>query len=344
MSSNLALNKSATASSYVSPFVAQRAVDGSMVPIQRWVCAVIPCWMQVDLGSTYWIDRWVVKHMGAAGWAPNYNMLDFKLQKSLDNSTWIDVDGVTGNTNNNTDRMVAPFKAKFLRVSVTKGLNTNNGTASIVEFQAYEIPPSSQYLSGLALSSGTLSPVFNKNTYSYTVNVGYDSTSITVTPTGEDSYSTITVNGTIVQSGQASQPINLNIGENTITVHVAAGAGGAVQDYSVKATRASDPYLTSLQVKNGMQTVPLNPAFSQTSLGNYNGSVANAVSRVNVILQADDPAAAIMVTANGSIVTKSGTVYPVDLNVGDNIIKVTVTSSIGSDSKTYTVIINKANQ
>ncbi len=327
---NVALNKNATSSEFIAPFLAQKAVDGQIIPTARWLCKTLPGWMMVDLGANYWINRWVVKHMGLVGWAPNYNMADFKLQKSLDNVNWTDADSVTGNSSNNTDRTVPPFKARYLRVYVTKGLNANNGTASIVEFEAYDMPPTSQYLSGLTISSGTLTPAFGKNTYSYTASVLYDVASITVTPTGEDNYSAITVNGTVVQSGQASQPVSLNVGQNAITVHVVAGAGGAMQDYTIAVTRGSSPYLQSVTM-SGIRL----PAFVKT---NYSYNVNATVASTVVTAVAEDSAASVVISLNGTNYSSGQTLT---LNPGNNAISIKVTAVTGGDTRTYTYNVNR---
>lgn len=327
---NVALNKNATSSEYIAPFSAQKAVDGQILPTARWLCKTVPGWMMVDLGAYYWINRWVVKHMGLVGWSPAYNMVDFKLQKSLDNVTWTDADSVAGNSSNNTDRPVAPFKARYLRVYVTKGLNANNGTASIVEFEAYDMPPTSQYLSGLTISSGTLTPAFGKNTYSYTASVLYDTAAVTVTPTGEDSYSTITVNGTAVQSGQASQPVSLNVGQNTITVHVVAGAGGAMQDYTIAVARGSSPYLQSVTM-SGMRL----PTFVKTQ---YSYSVSTTVSSTVVTATAEDASANVVISLRGTNYTSG---QSLTLNPGNNEISIKVTAATGGDIRTYIYNVNK---
>ncbi len=56
-------------------------------------------------------------------------------------------------------------------------------------------------LSKLAISSGTLAPVFATGTTSYTASVTNATTSITVTPTTSDPTATVKVNGTTVKSG-----------------------------------------------------------------------------------------------------------------------------------------------
>lgn len=327
---NVALNKNAISSEYIAPFTAQKAVDGKILPVNRWLCKTVPGWMMVDLGAYYWINRWVVKHMGQVGWPPAYNMTDFKLQKSMDGVNWSDVDIVVNNTSSNTDRSVSPFKARYLRVYVTKGLNINNKAASIVEFEAYEIPPSSPYLSNLILNNGTLTEPFQSHVYTYNANAVYDVTSTTVTPTGEDAYPTITVNDTVVESGHNSQPIDLSVGKNTITVHVVAGSGGAVQDYTIYMTRASSPYLQSVT----MSGVRL-PPFVKT---NYSYNANTTVASTVVTAVAEDDSADVKISLRGASYSSGQTLQ---LNLGSNEISIRVTAATGEDTRTYTYNINR---
>ena len=91
-------------------------------------------------------------------------------------------------------------------------------------------------LSGLTLSSGTLSPAFAAATRSYTTTVT-DAT-ITVTPTVTDSTATVTVKGTPVASGAASGAIPLSVGYNRINTVVTA-QDGSTTIYGVTVTRNS---------------------------------------------------------------------------------------------------------
>ncbi|HSG99110.1 MAG TPA: cadherin-like beta sandwich domain-containing protein, partial [candidate division Zixibacteria bacterium] len=75
-------------------------------------------------------------------------------------------------------------------------------------------------LSGLSLSSGTLSPAFAPEITSYATEVANAAASITVTPTLVDANATVTVNGSSVTSGQPSADIPLAVGENIVTVVV----------------------------------------------------------------------------------------------------------------------------
>lgn len=94
-------------------------------------------------------------------------------------------------------------------------------------------------LSGLTLSTGTLSPAFSTAATSYMASVGHEVTSIDVTPTATDAEATIMVNGTAVASGQA-QTTALNVDANTITVQVTGKDGITQKNYTITVTRDSN--------------------------------------------------------------------------------------------------------
>ena len=94
-------------------------------------------------------------------------------------------------------------------------------------------------LSGLALSSGTLSPTFASGTTSYTVSVANTVTALTLTPTVNTSGATVKVAGTAVASGDASVSQALAVGTNAISIVVTAADGSTTETYTVTATRAA---------------------------------------------------------------------------------------------------------
>ena len=95
--------------------------------------------------------------------------------------------------------------------------------------------------------------------------------------------------------------------------------------------KASSPYLTGLMLKAGKAQIALNPTFSKSNLL-YSATVST--TSVNVTPTAEDNAATITVNGTG---TPSGQAVTVQINPGVNQINVVVTSSIGSESKTYVV-------
>ncbi len=92
-------------------------------------------------------------------------------------------------------------------------------------------------LSALDVSAGTLNPTFDAATDAYAVSVGTDVASVTVTPTTTDDGAAVAVNGVAVASGQPSEAIDLNVGNNTIPIVVTA-EDTSTQTYTVTVARA----------------------------------------------------------------------------------------------------------
>jgi len=118
--------------------------------------------------------------------------------------------------------------------TITTVVTAQDGTTSTYTVTVTRAAPSTvSTLSGLALSAGTLSPTFATGTLSYTASVPDTTITITVTPTVTDAAATVAINGTTVASGDASGPIPLDLGENTITIVVTAQDGTTTSTYTV---------------------------------------------------------------------------------------------------------------
>lgn len=89
-------------------------------------------------------------------------------------------------------------------------------------------------LTSLAVSQGTLSPVFSSAVTSYTMTLANAVSSITVTPSA-GSGTAITVNGSAVASGSASGALTMSSGTNIITVTVTSSSGSST--YTINVTR-----------------------------------------------------------------------------------------------------------
>ncbi len=96
-------------------------------------------------------------------------------------------------------------------------------------------------LVGMTLSAGALSPAFSSNVLSYTANVAYTNTSITVSPVSATNTAVIRVISggvtNIVASGGTSGPIPLKAGANVVDVRVTAPDNSVTKDYLVTVTR-----------------------------------------------------------------------------------------------------------
>ena len=87
---------------------------------------------------------------------------------------------ITGNSN------FVTTSSNEVKVTVT----AENGDINIYKVNVTRKKSDNNYLSNITLSDGLLDPVFNKETPNYTVNVDRSVTSITITPTLEDSTAT----------------------------------------------------------------------------------------------------------------------------------------------------------
>jgi|GEM_PF-3471136 len=123
--------------------------------------------------------------------------------------------------------------------------STKDYTVDIIRRAA--APSANANLSSLAISNGTLTPVFSTNVNNYAVNVPFSTTTIILTPTVADTGAIVKVNTVTVASGIATAPIALVTGSNTITIDVKAG-DGTIKTYTVAVTRY-----------NGAPTITFNP-------------------------------------------------------------------------------------
>jgi hypothetical protein len=120
--------------------------------------------------------------------------------------------------------------------TITIIVKNSDGSTTYTVTATRELGSESPRLTGLQLSSGTLSPAFSSTTTQYTASVANTAASITVTPTASAG-ALISINGANVASGSASGAIILNVGSNNITIVV--GNATSSTTYIVTVTRAS---------------------------------------------------------------------------------------------------------
>ncbi|MDP4093578.1 MAG: cadherin-like beta sandwich domain-containing protein, partial [Bacillota bacterium] len=187
------------------------------------------------------------------------------------------------------------------------------------------------YLTGLDLSAGTLNPVFKSAQNTYNLSVGNDVSNITLTPVIDQSDAVIKVNGVEVTNGQASDPINLQVGDNTITVEVTA-ADGTVNTYTLTVIKEGGGNITGLNLSTGT----LNPVFDSVQ-NTYSLSVGNDVTCMTLTPTAEPDS---VIKVNGVEVISGQASAPIDLNVGDNAITIEVSNSDGAVN-TYTITVTR---
>lgn len=213
-------------------------------------------------------------------------------------------------------------------VTAQDGVTTKTYTISVTRVAA-----SNDNLVSLKLSSGTVSPSFAVATTSYTASVSVSS--MEVTPVAADVNAKVTVNGSPVTSGSASEPIALVMGANTIQVAVTAANGITNKTYTVVVTRtlSANDNLSALTTSVG--TVTPGVTASTTS---YSDVVNNATTAVTVKPTTADPTATV--TVNGKAVTSGSASGAISLNVGANAVSIVVTAQNGA-AKTYALTVTR---
>ncbi len=343
MSTNILLNKTATASGYVAPFSPDRAVNGNSAdPKSRWLCRLNgSAWVSVDAGAAYWTNRYVVRFMGNAGWTAQYNMPNFIFQASADNSHWTTIDTINGNAANVVDKTIATYSARYFRILFSSGASVNPTLASMIEFEVYDAP-APEGLAALTISSGTLNPAFANQILNYSASVITDVASVTLTPTSSVTGAGITVDGKAVTSGSVSQAINLTAG-TAKTIPIVVMTNNVAKNYSVVVMRQTSAYLTSIALASGGKKQPTMDPFSRNTFA-YNATAY--ATPVTVTIKKEDAAATLLVTCNGTALTAGtqnadGSIpYSAPLTAGSNTVIIKVTSTTG-DVKNYTVTIAK---
>ena len=192
-------------------------------------------------------------------------------------------------------------------------------------------------LSNLAVSSGTLTPVFASTTTVYSLSVSNATSAMTVTPTLSDATASVKVNGVTVTSGSPSGSIALGVGSNTITTVVTAQDGTTTKSYTITVTRAAsaNANLANLSVSTGT----LAPAFATATIA-YTLSVSNATSTITVTPTLADATASVKV--NGVTVASGSPSGSIALSVGSNTITTIVTAQDGTTTKSYTITVTRA--
>lgn len=111
-------------------------------------------------------------------------------------------------------------------------------------------------LSGIALSSGTLSPTFSADVTSYSAIVSHGTSNIIITPTAIDASSIVKINGN--EPSDQSSTVSLNKGNNIITIEVTAQDGTTKKVYTIDIYRSSGSNSSEGSNKTTQPTTPEN--------------------------------------------------------------------------------------
>jgi hypothetical protein len=257
-----------------------------------------------------------------------------------DSGASVKVNGVTVASGTPSGAIALTVGSNIITTVVTAQNGTTTKSYAIVMIRSAPSPTNAE-LSSLAISSGTLTPAFNRSISSYTAAVPFSTASVSVTPAAAESAATVRVNGATVSAGSASALIPLIVGINSsILVVVTAPDGTTTKTYAITVTRAqasqSNADLASLTASNGT----LSPAFSSAATS-YNTTVDNTTGSIAFTPTVVQAAATVKV--NGIAVTSGAASQPIPLNVGSNFpVQIVVTAPDGATTKTYVITVTRA--
>ena len=201
---------------------------------------------------------------------------------------------------------------KNIKVTVT----AEDGTTKDYTIVLSRTLSSNSYLKDISIDGNTIDG-FNKEKFEYNIKVSRETDSIDVSAILDDEKATLTTD--------LSNKFSLNLGANKINIVVTAENGDtSTYVLNVEREKNNDATLDSITVSEGILT----PTFNKNTL-NYTVNVDNDVTSIE-----------ILATATDSNATVTGTETK-QLNTGDNIVTIKVTSESGSEN-TYTINVIRA--
>ncbi|WP_103109192.1 cadherin-like beta sandwich domain-containing protein [Brevibacillus reuszeri] len=225
-------------------------------------------------------------------------------------------------------------------IAVANGKAIAAGSSGLL-LSAAAVPPisSNASLSNLTVTPGSLT--FNPATPNYTVEVPYDTTSVTVTPTLQDITATLTVNGTSQANGEATSVMLDADGSTDISIVVTAQDGITTKTYIItvnKQAPASNGYLSSLSVNDSLVS-----GFVKTNYS-YSVEVPYGTDDIHVSWIPDERSTLQELRVNGTSLQLgsppiSGISFP--LNLGEvRVIEIRVKAQDGTSTK-YTLMVKR---
>ena len=195
---------------------------------------------------------------------------------------------------------------------------------------------SENYLNGLLVSGGTLSPQFDPDSFSYTLEVPNTVTNIDISPFADSDYQ-IKVQDTEKASGSTTT-VPLNMGANTITIEVIDTAIVFPHTYTITATRETADSTNANLYKLETGTGVLSPAFD-SSATEYTVNVDYGISAIDITALPEDMNATT--TIGGQSVGSGEQTVSVSLDAGENVIPIEVRAGDNQTTKEYTITVTR---
>ena len=223
----------------------------------------------------------------------------------------------------------------------SRGLFSSRGCAVCDAAQSIRQSTVEPRLSGLSTSGSALNPVFNAETFAYTMSVRHGTSYITVTPTaaaGADWMIAIADADSEAPGHQVTltSPPGRDPAQTTIVIVVRSTDQLRLQSYTITVTRDATPANDSSLRQLRISDVRLykNFAAHRTS---YETSLVAAVSRLTVEAVPATPDATVVITPPDA--DPDTPEHEIDLGRGDFNIQITVTSPDETTTRSYRVFV-----
>lgn len=190
------------------------------------------------------------------------------------------------------------------------------------------------------LTEDGLSPLFKPNDTAYSGTVAEGAEGVAITPTANDKNATIMVDGISVESGKASELIELLEEKVKLDIVVTAEDGKTQKTYTLDlfnqnlVEKTNDADLSQLLVERGVMTPEFKAAVTE-----YEVAVKEDTYSVDIIPKPDDPLAEVKVLSGTRELGDYNGNYALALADGENKVTVQVTSPDKTQVKEYSVSI-----
>ncbi len=175
-------------------------------------------------------------------------------------------------------------------------------------------------LSSLKVSNANISPSFNPDTTSYTANVGFEISKLSISADTEDSGAKVSISNN-----------SLSVGSTTSVKITVTAANNNTKTYTIRVTRAQDPNYVPSDNNNlanlSVDDYQISPKFTTENL-NYRVYLPYETSSIKVTPTLSDSKGSVIVANNQ------------ELEVGENNVSVTVKAENG-EQKIYTIIAER---
>lgn len=239
---------------------------------------------------------------------------DVKGSKSVTVTVSTKQTSISNNTSSAKPNTSTSSKPSSSNASTSNKVNNKTNTQTSVQSTL----GNNAYLREFRVDIPGITPDFNKNTFNYALTVEESVNNLNVTAVPEDSKASVSISGNT----------NLNLGENTINVKVTAEDKKTTKTYTINVTKVQDVQKSNAFLQNIIVTdIEMSPSFSKEIFEYDLGSVT--LDRITLSAFAENENATVQIEGNENLV------------LGENLIKITVTSENGNVNKTYTLKVIK---